>query len=172
MTPLQVPSFVSLINDPSYFKFCFVRNPFERLLSCYLEKVKDGGLTARFQSKLGYGRALVSFSDFIAVIKQESIDDMDPHYAPQYHHNFHQLMNYNYIGRFERLEPDLIAIGSKLKIDFMNYFIRIDPHGTGEKSPKYFFTDSIIDDIVRIYQIDFETFGYSKVPVGWADFVH
>jgi sulfotransferase famil protein len=38
LTPRQVGSFRNLLNRPDYIKFCFVRNPYTRLLSAYLDK--------------------------------------------------------------------------------------------------------------------------------------
>ena len=85
----QVGSFTQLLNNPSFVKFCFVRHPYSRLLSAYLDKiVRDKGpAKANVLTLLG-GSDLnqeVSFEDFINVICEQPVIQMDDHWRVQYY---------------------------------------------------------------------------------------
>ncbi len=92
--PIQVAR--DLLASNEYFKFSVVRDPFERLVSAYLEKfvhnrhnprnllhtrpiISDVQGTEDIDLRKG-----ISFDDFVGYIVRQDPWDMDPHWRPQY----------------------------------------------------------------------------------------
>ena len=79
----------------TYFKFCFVRNPYDRFISGWNHLAK----------KIPF-KKYVHFDKFV--------DDMEyiHIFMPQYRHviDFKNNLNVNFVGRFENLENDFIYI--------------------------------------------------------------
>lgn len=111
---------------PSTFSFSFVRNPLDRLSSCYnnklaKEKINDkhfiDGVAiplARFKSFY----AGMPFSEFVEVVNEISDEEADMHFKSQ--HKFLTNMQgdivVDYIGKFENLEEEFKKIKSQLKL--------------------------------------------------------
>lgn len=96
-----------LKNNDQYFKFAFVRNPYDRLVSNYFSKVVN---------KRNYGNrepyANSTFDEFIHIACGLSDEEMNPHFRPQ--HSFicdddGQIL-VDFIGRFENLAADFKKI--------------------------------------------------------------
>lgn len=150
---------IERFDDPGTFKFCFVRNPYDRLLSAWLDKVvRTGGLRPRFEAKLGR-EGPVSFADFVAVIRDEPLAEMDTHYAPQAYVTFQDMIAYDFIGRFESLHHDLHRVLERLGADSERYISVARPHQTGDK-PKSDLTAPVVKKIQTAFAIDFARFGY------------
>jgi hypothetical protein len=107
----------SLLSDPpysEYFKFTFVRNPFDKLVSLYLDRVcrreKDD-----FRSKYGLERG-ASFCEYInKILTSENIDF---HYELQYAHILeNDTVVTSFVGRFENLERDYYYVLSKIGLE-------------------------------------------------------
>jgi hypothetical protein len=163
LSPLKSPEVEDI--ERSKFKFCFVRNPFDRLLSCYLDKVyNEASLERRFQIALGK-TGPVSFREFIDVICDEPDDAMEPHYAPQAQVTCQDVVRYDYAGRFEALEKDLATACELMGVNITPYMARIDAHKTGEK-PYGWLEPDLVKKIKSKFAIDFDTFKYATtVPV-------
>ena len=80
-----------LLKDPTWTKAVFFRDPAERLLSAYLNKVKGQGYTQKW-FHIGQAPYIMSFSDFVDLISvpDTSCSDprglhacTDPHWKPQ-----------------------------------------------------------------------------------------
>lgn len=69
-----------------YFRFAFVRNPYSRALSCYLEKIAGEQWLREIRlPKLGLDPEQdVSFPQFLRRIAQQPPRKMDIHWAPQH----------------------------------------------------------------------------------------
>jgi len=71
--PSQVGNFDKFLNRNKLFKFCFVRNPYTRLLSAYFEKIKLGK-SQKCSILLHMGKypynlnTEISFSEFVHVV--------------------------------------------------------------------------------------------------------
>lgn len=126
------------LRDPGAFRFAFVRNPWSRLVSSYLNRIVGRGAEYRnvmkrlyrgewyqlpkriryYARKREHGvgwpeSAEVTFREF--VMREVAVMpamEMDPHWRPQ--HAFLGGHEPDFIGRFERLGEDLEALGRKL----------------------------------------------------------
>ncbi|XP_061593991.1 carbohydrate sulfotransferase 14 [Cololabis saira] len=102
-----------------YFKFMFVREPMERLLSAYRNKF---GEIESYQKKYGVeiikryrkGRAKdaavtgddVTFAEFVRYLLDEDADRMNEHWMPMYNLCQPCAIPYDFIGSYEHLEND------------------------------------------------------------------
>ena len=126
------------LRDPRTFRFAFVRNPWSRLVSSYLNRIVGRGAEYRnvmkrlyrgkwyqlpkriryYARKRAYGvgwpeSAEVTFREFIMrEVAVMPVMEMDPHWRPQY--AFLGRHEPDFIGRFERLSEDLEVLGRKL----------------------------------------------------------
>jgi chondroitin 4-sulfotransferase 11 len=111
---------------PGLFSFAFVRDPWDRLVSCYRDKIRgevDGytfftirpgvaNCLARFDAFV----AGMSFEDFVHAVAGIPDDDADPHFRSQ--HTFvcddTGRLALDFIGRHERLADDLRSVERRL----------------------------------------------------------
>ena len=137
-----------------YFKFCFVRNPWDRLLSAYTSKVrnKQGGCSAYLQSF----EQSIPFTDFVKIVKDYY--DLDRHLMPM-----HDLVmgkdfsNMDFVGRFENFEEDFLFV---LKTTGLP--CRDIPHRNKTKHGHYsdYYDDEAREIVSKVYKRDIEYFGY------------
>ena len=167
--PAQVKSFSRYIKRSNVVKFCFVRNPYTRLLSAWLDKIEnDMPAKKEILRQLGFdpedlGRP-VSFGEFVSVVAGQSISAMDQHWRVQYYQTFQNQINYDFIGRFESLEEDLESVLGMINPGFRTFRGREDRHATNSQQQlNACYTDQIEDLVYRIYQKDFQQFKYQRM---------
>jgi hypothetical protein len=111
---------------PGLFSFGFVRNPWDRLVSCYRDKIlgevpdftafhPTRGIAhclARFEAF----RPAMTFRDFVRVVADISDDDADDHFRAQrtFVSNAAGDIAVNFIGRFENLASDFSRVAETL----------------------------------------------------------
>ena len=151
----------------SMFKFCFVRNPYARLVSEYFWKRKDCDI------RLGIDCRQMSFTQFIKTLQRKFNNILAQpqaevsHYLPQYHFICDSEDNIlvDYIAKYEDgletgLETVLSTLGIQLpmpiKLPKSNSTSHVRQHYSTYYSPE---TQNIV---YYLYQKDFEIFGYSK----------
>jgi hypothetical protein len=155
-----------LLNSNRMFKFCFVRNPFERVLSCYLDKIA-GNKPQKKKILKYFGNdadieTLIDFDEFIHAVSLQSIKEMDKHWRPQFYQLFGGLIKFDYIGKVETFKDDLIAIDKYLKGKLLKNHENVLWHKTEAKRKiKDFYDDQIAKKVVNLYSVDFEHFGYN-----------
>ena len=167
-----------------YFKFTFVRNPWSRIVSAYMEKFRDpkglhyqaakniNGLwkdvmVARGDSwfKEYFGEdGIVSFKFFVDMFYQfskESYDNFDIHWLPQYIINDMYVKKYDFIGKLENFENDFDKILETLNINVKpKYKIGSNSH-LYQKHIEFYKNDpELIDKVAEIYKEDVERYGY------------
>lgn len=150
-----------------YFTFTIVRNPYTRILSAYLDKIQKPKRAPKFRPPLGFGLPDVedvSFCDFLRRLSEKSVDELDPHFQPQWLIlDLHKSVTYDYIGRFESLESDLQALLRHIGDEKYNGSNRVSrrPHAThaGDKLRQYYGEEEQAL-VAHIYDDDFKYFGY------------
>ena len=138
--------------DPTYFKFAFVRNPFDRLVSSFKHIIQKGALKNINDDPLLYRG--MTFKAFVGRINQIKECDLDIHFKPQYTYLPERP---DFYGYFETLEEDFNKLCEKLDV-------RLDlPHKNFTQKTNYkdYYDDLSIETVKRIYKEDFEEFDYS-----------
>lgn len=157
--------FAKLLDDPATLKFCFVRNPFSRALSCYLDKfVHNQGERRRMLPKLGFtDGSSVSFHDFLLAVSEQSDIERDMHWMSQSFLLQPETVRYDFIGRFEHLVPDLERLADELGLPERSW-ATVAPHATSATAKVREYLGPAETQLVQeIYANDFRTFGY-----GWS----
>lgn len=173
LSPYQVKhdEFRKILNNRAFLKFTFVRNPFTRTLSAYLDKiVRNEPQKQSITRTMGLGpdetTREISFEDFLRAVDSQSDKEMDPHWAIQSHHLMLDLIDYNFIGRLENFENDWnIAVRMVYpKQNRENPPSDIQTHHKTDASKNLteYYSAAAIDLVRKIYADDFEQLGYSR----------
>lgn len=135
-----------------FYKFTFIRNPFSRAVSLYLEIMK-------YRKDLRDFLVIYKDSSFKKFLKHISVMS-HTHWMPMY--KFFESKQIDYIGRFENYNADLKILGKKLKINFINKNFSGDTNFSKKNSYQAFYEDGENVDLVKkIYAKDLEFFGYN-----------
>lgn len=142
-----------------YFKFTFVRNPWDRVYSSYTFLMAGGMLPQdlRFAEHL---RPYGSFREFVlGWLKPENIYEI-PHFAPQVYFlvDDRRELAMDFIGRFERIQDDYDRLRERL--GFGGQLARKNIT-RGERTPyTEMYDQEMIRHVARVYAEDIERLGY------------
>lgn len=177
LSPYQLPKsvFLNMMRSKDVVNFTFVRNPYARLLSCYLHRIlrEPNSPSSNKFSLLANGRrgAEVTFNDFVERICEQESSDMESHWRVQYDCIMYPHVGWSYIGRVENLMPDLERvfdlIRNRSKMEYFpsmeNSKVNASPMKTSaDEKLREYVTPSLQKRIADRYHLDFETFGYEK----------
>jgi hypothetical protein len=166
---------------PDQYRFyCFVRNPYARLRSAWLNKFAYGhvqgysrsirrrelGRLRRFASSAGLagGRDgdAIPFETFLAYVESQPSGRRDHHWDDQHHVLLMDLVRYERCFRMEgefapgmRLVFERVGLGGPI----MEHILA-KPRGVGPKSPGPVYTPEIAARVQQLYARDFEVLGY------------
>lgn len=142
-------------------KFLFVRDPFERLLSGYVDKMflpitpywlnLERFIVEKFRQKTSVSRVkcdeAVTFAEFVEYFlnSEQTNDRKDMHFSSNFDHCRPCELDYDYIGKLETFEEDTTYLLEELKL---NKTIQIK--NFVEKSEK----DAVTLEIDWIYSVD------------------
>lgn len=157
-----------LRDDPElagFFKFTFVRNPWSRITSCYRDKVMSADAIKRarhlnYRPGLEPGMPFDAFAEWLN--SPEGSDDVaDRHWMSQYRILFKDrpdLIEYDFIGRFENLAEDYREIARRTGIALPELPHKLKTQSQDQYKKAY--TDRTIELIAQRYARDIELFGY------------
>lgn len=143
----------------AYYKFAFVRNPWDRLVSGYTYMVRKQSKGADTAEWIEFLKNFDSFEDF--VLRWVSEENVERHktFVPQHRfvYDKHGMMSLDFIGRYETLREDydqvckILAGGDPL------------PHANKSERVDYrdYYTPRTRDIVARVYAKDIELFGYA-----------
>lgn len=161
MSPLSdMDAFRTAINGGA-FKFCFVRNPYSRALSCFLDKFQqDPTERTRLNPDLGFEPdKWPSFWEFLDAVRKQRQGSRDIHWETQSFHLRPDIVRYSFIGRFENFGSDFAKLVHILNMQA--YTDNQDRHRTAATTRlKEFYGPAEKMLVEEIYAEDFRTFGY------------
>jgi hypothetical protein len=141
-----------------HFSFTFVRNPYDRLISGWTDKVLNaapgGGLKA-----VKFPELLRDFDYFVAWLVDQDPAAINIHFRPQ---SLLVLAELDFIGQTEALARDLRLVLSRLGLQADRNIPRKNASGPPPLSMRDV-TAGTRDCINRLYHSDFERFGYAML---------
>ena len=166
--PMKV-GYKMLNQFPDYFKFCFVRNPWDRILSCWLSKIKtadydDGknwrkGVENNFWRYGDMFRTEMSFNDFINSVVQIPDINADAHFRSQYTfiYDKENKLVVDFTGRFENIKNDFSYVCNKIGVSEKEL-----PHFHKQDRSHYrdYYDNSTRKLVEERYPYDIELFNY------------
>ena len=150
-----------------FWKFCFVRNPWDRLVSCFKEKVdrysKDDfsnwSLTSPGFSRRGFYPGM-SFEEFGLRVCELPDALADRHFKSQYLFltDWKERLLVDYVGHFENLEEDFSYVLRKMGLGKIEL-----PHVSMSHRKRYqdYYSPKLIKIVGRRYRKDIGFFRYS-----------
>lgn len=134
-----------------YFNWVFVRNPYDRIVSAYENKVvanHERGLE-KFRNK-GH-----TFESFVHELNGEDLKNADIHVRHQ--HRLFPIKHINFIGKFETLQQDFNTICNHINISTVQL-----PHINKSKHKHYteYYNDETRKIVTELYAKDIELFKY------------
>ncbi len=167
-----------------YMKFAFVRNPWNRLASCFKGKIRSSNYNSKkFENGvarifLKYGDMFygdMSFKKFVEAVCSIPDSEANPHFISQLFRltdNSGELLP-NYIGRLENIKPSIEKIYKNTGLSLSN-LKHENKSRISESYTNYY--DEKIKEMVQIkFAADIEIFGYEFEsdriiePIGFVD---
>jgi hypothetical protein len=151
-----------LLASRTFRKVAFVRNPYDRLLSCYLDRVKAYNSLPHKKTARLLGvepGSDITFEAFVSSLPDQI--NADVHWRPQWVELGAGQIDFEFVGRFENLTADVASLvsllypGRNAKLGFQS------PARTNAAQRRAeFYTQSTIDIVRELYVNDFDQFGY------------
>jgi hypothetical protein len=147
-----------------YFTFSFVRHPFSRLRSAYLNKIVTGQKQGRPREMAGFARDYCpSFEEFVLAICDQDPMHHNPHWRGQALGLSMGLIRYDFIGRLEEFTSGWRQLATRFDLP--------DPAPRAGRSTRpdqagLEFNSAMKSAVMGCYHDDFHEFGYKG-----ADFI-
>lgn len=168
-SPLPIAGLQRLLY-PGFYRFAFVRNPWDRLVSCYRDKIKNEveGYT-HFTIRPGVANCLarwsafepdMSFDDFVVAVASVPDSEADEHFRSQ--HTFltgrNGALAADFVGRYERLAEDFALVQQKTGLPN----IELPRLQAARKVAKYagYYSPKTRDLVAERFRTDIAMFGY------------
>ena len=161
---------LNLIEKYRNDSFCFVRNPYYRLISAY-NWIRSGGNgnVEDFYSK----EQILKYKDFDDFVLNGGLDKFSNPYNEKTFHFYPQSYwiydcgkcLINHVGKYENLKEDYKDICEKTGMVFnwsneLKYRTSVNHQFYDE----YYKNEEVINKVFEVYKEDFEKFSYSKIP--------
>jgi len=135
----------------SYYKFCFVRNPYERVLSEYFWRKKNTGVSVSF---LEYLKLLQAPADPTGIVP-ERIDNWDMY-------TLDGAIAVDFVGRYETLEPDFQKVCQHLKLPVEGLSARRKV-GQYKRDLASYYGPAEQELVATLYAREIDAFGYQPI---------
>lgn len=148
----------------TWFIFSFVRNPFTRLLSAYLDKICKKTPERQYLYDLAdiHNNKTISFQYFVEIISNFSSEQDNPHWKCQSEHFLLSYIPIHFIGYFEQIQVDLNILWHKIFGISAENIRTWTPHKTDAGNLlETYYNQRTINLVLQKYEQDFINFGYS-----------
>jgi len=150
-----------------FTRFLFVRNPYSRLLSCFLDRIKDTSSRPYQQLCLYTGNDFshgFTFGEFIVAICSQTDFQQNNHWRLMYADALCSIIPYNFIGKQENFSSDISKLLKVLGLEsiHLNLTDRSHSPATTNSESKFsqYWTKELISLVSNRYKEDFDFFGY------------
>lgn len=147
-TPIAFPE----DDSDDFFKFAFVRNPWDRLLSCWCDK----RYVNKHTSKEAKGQQ-TPFKDYVKTYVGENMYKHTNRHAQMQCAAFNGV-NMDFIGRLENAEEDFSKICEKLDVPKPDSMLR--KNVTEHKHYTEYYDDETREIVADLYKDDIDRFNY------------
>lgn len=142
-----------------YFKFTFVRNPWDRAVSAYTYLAGGGSAASAEDSQWSaFVNSHDSFDAFICTWLSEENAMRNALFTPQvvFLRDIFGRIDIDFVGRFETLQADFDQVAQRLGVDAQL------PHLNQSRAEDFrsFYSPASRDRVARVYAGDIEAFGY------------
>jgi hypothetical protein len=148
-----------------YWRFAFVRNPWDRLVSCFCEKIRHGddehfvNGVSKVLVPYGVFHPGMTFAKFVRAVDRIPDEVADGHLRSQ--HTFiadpSGSLIVDYLGRFESLEDDFQAVRQRLGAEIsLPHLLPSQRRGYRE-----YYDTTTRNLVARRYARDIQLFGYA-----------
>ena len=152
-----------------YYKFAFVRNPFDRLVSCYRDKVIYRGpdevyRRPYFDKYLFDIPANISFAEFVRRIVRIPDYLADRHFKSQYSSLYRKGRPLvDYVGKFEHLARDWERLATRYGFETSLARKHVSSTKKGVRSDyREYYSAELAALVYERYKDDVEAFGYEQ----------
>lgn len=153
------------LNDEhqDFFKFSFVRNPFDRLVSGYRNKI-----IGRQEQHKEYFSTIpkgISFTEFVTEVVKQPDCLINGHFQSQYPKLYRDgILLVDYLGRFENLAADWLFIAKRFDFDpQLPHMMKSAKNWKAfKKDFRDYYTEELVYLVYNRYRADVEVFGYQK----------
>lgn len=180
-TPLVKPSqvkdnlFYKVLKEERYFRFTFVREPVERIVSAYIDKIcRDTPHRRRFFERWAPDQdsdTIMSFDTFVSLLHEMPnirtrdwpwpwhVQRYDKHWRPQSALIFWGEIQYDLIGCMARFEDDWKKVCAAIEYPIPDKWISHRYHETGAQDRiAELVTPAIRKKLEEIYSVDFDIY--------------
>jgi hypothetical protein len=177
----DVAQWESILATTAIAKYSFVRNPFTRVLSAYLNKVEpltrgDGEWLGpyfkavfqsiqNFRTSKGHSDATVSFEAFLDWLAHSGHPHVEnEHWVPQSRILSTEVVAYDFVGRFENLETDAAYLMDRMgcTVPFPTRESLDFPGMNSAQQIAAYYTDREAALVRKIYAADFDSLAYPR----------
>ena len=157
-----------VLTSSAYRRFSVVRDPATRVLSAYLEKIRQGlkqsaaVVTALTElTGVPIDAQDISFEQFLDVVGQQSARDQDPHWRVQSAHLGMGLIEYDALIHLEDLDTSWSKVGELTGTpDLHETFFCRNATNAGRHVEEHF-TPELRARVAQIYADDYRLLGYA-----------
>lgn len=162
-SPYQVRT-AKLLEERGYrdfYKFSFVRNPWDRLFSCYRSKVKNRRGVWLTETSYSGGQLYpnMPFREFVEVVCRTPDEEANPHFRSQAAFLFSPKRDLlpDFVGRFENLAEDFREVAERIGVDLEL------PHANPSRPADYrrAYGPGLARTVEERYREDVDLFDYS-----------
>jgi len=154
--------------------FSAVRHPFERFVSAYQDKLIDNGNSSykKITNVLNKRYGNVTFSNYVKLFleishkgcRQLNNCSIDRHFRPFISRCGYCDVPYKVISKSENFSEDLKYLGHLSNVTFPNNEFHVSSGGNTRNLAQKYFSEldlKTVQELYKVYQVDFEMFGYS-----------